>query len=278
VGTLNLTAEICSPMPAVLQFRCMNPVLEKLLKTQIVADDDGRTWPLVVHIPDAEGQFLQRVIRDVRPRISVEVGLAYGISTLYICEAMSEVGGLKHIVCDPDQFGGIGPGFHGVGLKNVRDSGFSSLVEFHPVSSHILLPQLEQQGIRVQFAFLDGWHTFDYTFVEFFYIDRILDVGGVVVFDDTKNYLAIRKVIRYVLGHRAYTFFGGDSCLVSWKRGLASLVGNLPLLRRIARPDVLIPDAARGFTGQFVALRKDRDDMLGNGTNGSRRWDQHVEF
>jgi predicted O-methyltransferase YrrM len=256
----------------------MNPVLEQILKTQIVTDDNGRTWPLEVHVPDDEGKFLQHVIRDVRPRVSVEVGLAFGVSTLYICDAMSEVGGQKHIVCDPDQFGGIGDGFHGIGLKNLRDAGYDSLVEFHPISSHILLPKLERQGTRVQFAFIDGWHTFDYTFVEFFYIDRILDVGGVVVFDDTKNYYAIRKVVRYALTHRAYSYYGGDECSVSWKRGLASAVANLPLLRSISRPDVLIPDATRGITGQFVALRKEREDILGNGRDGSRRWDQHVEF
>jgi predicted O-methyltransferase YrrM len=256
----------------------MNQVLEQLLKTQVAMDDSGRVWDLEVHIPDDEGKFLQRVIRDVRPRVSIEIGLAFGVSTLYMCEALSEVGGQKHIVCDPDQFGGIGDGFHGVGLKNLRDAEYDSLVEFHPISSHLLLPQLEHQGARVQFAFIDGWHTFDYTFVDFFYIDRILDVGGVIVFDDTKNYLAIRKVVRYALTHRAYSFYGGDGCRVSWKRRLASFVANLPLLQRISRPEVLIPDAKRGITGRFVALRKEREDSLGDGKNGSRRWDQHVEF
>ncbi len=256
----------------------MNQVLERLLETQIATDDDGRTWPLEVHVSEAEGHFLQQVIRDIRPRVSVEVGLAFGVSTLYISEAISDVGGEKHIVCDPDQFGAIGDGFHGLGLKNVRDAGYDRLVEFHPISSHLLLPQLEREGVRVQFAFIDGWHTFDYTFIDFFYIDRILEAGGVIVFDDTRDYPAIRKVVRYALTHRAYSLYGGDVSYLSWKRRLASFVANLPLLRRIIRPDILIPDATRGITGRFVALRKEREDTLGDGRNGSRRWDQHVEF
>ena len=130
----------------------------------------------------------------------------------------------------------------------------------------------------MQFAFIDGWHTFDYTFIDFFYIDRILDVGGVVVFDDTNDYLAVRKVVRYALTHRAYSFYGGDGCSISWKRRLATYAANFPLMRRISRPEVLIPDATRGITGRYVALRKEREDTLGDGKDGSRRWDQHVEF
>jgi predicted O-methyltransferase YrrM len=256
----------------------MNEVLERLLETRTATDDNGHTWPLECHIPVAEGQFLQQVIRDVRPKTSLEIGLAFGVSTLYICDAMSQLGGRKHIVCDPDQFGAIGGGFHGLGLKNVHDAGYDGLVEFHPTSSHILLPRLEEQGTRVQFAFIDGWHTFDYTFIDFFYIDRILDVGGVVVFDDAIYYRAVRKVIRYALTHRAYSLYGGNGCGVSWKWKLASAVGNLPLLRSISRPDVLIPDSALGIMGRYIALRKDRQDVLGDGKNGSRRWDQHFEF
>jgi predicted O-methyltransferase YrrM len=253
-------------------------VLAQILETQEVTDDTGRTWPLQVHISKDEGQFLQQVIRDVQPRVSVEIGLAFGVSTLYICDAMSEVCGQKHIVCDPDQSSGIDKGFHGIGLKNLHDAGYDGLVDFHPNSSHILLPQLEREGARVQFAFIDGWHTFDYTFIDFFFIDRILDVGGVVVFDDVMYYEAVRKVIRYALTHRAYSYYGGDGHRVSWKRELASTVARLPLLRDISRPDVLVPDAKRGISGRYVALRKEREDVLGDGKNGSRRWDQHFEF
>jgi len=42
----------------------------------------------------------------------------------------------------------------------------------------------EAQGERIDFAFIDGAHTFDHVLVDFFYIDRMLNVGGIVAFDD----------------------------------------------------------------------------------------------
>jgi predicted O-methyltransferase YrrM len=256
----------------------MNSVLEKILSSKTVTDDKGEKYSLEVNIPTYEGRFLQDVVKRIRPRVSLEIGLAYGVSTLYICDAMAEVGGQKHIVCDPDQFGAMGEGFHGVGLKNVRDAGYDGLVDFHPVSSHVLLPQLEQQGVRVQFAFIDGWHTFDYTFVEFFYIDRILDVGGAIAFDDTLFYPAIRKVLRYALTHRKYSVFSSDVRPPTWKRRLLETASNLPCLRTIASPDMLNPDYKLQLNGQFIAIRKDGDDRLGDGSDGTRRWDQHFDF
>jgi hypothetical protein len=59
------------------------------------------------------------------------------------------------------------------------------------------LAEIERSGQRVDFAFIDGWHTFDFALVDFFFIDRISSVGGVVVFDDA-NWPAIRKVCRFV--------------------------------------------------------------------------------
>jgi hypothetical protein len=39
-----------------------------------------------------------------------------------------------------------------------------------------------------------------------------------------------------------------------------------------------IPNVSLGIVGQVVALRKNGDDVLGDGRNGSRRWDQHIDF
>jgi len=38
------------------------------------------------------------------------------------------------------------------------------------------------RGVKIDFAFVDGWHTFDYTLIDFFYIDKILRSGGLVSF------------------------------------------------------------------------------------------------
>jgi hypothetical protein len=58
------------------------------------------------------------------------------------------------------------------------------MIELHEAPSFQVLPKLQADGLRIDFAFIDGCHTFDYAMVDFFYIDKMLRVGGVVVFDD----------------------------------------------------------------------------------------------
>ena len=57
--------------------------------------------------------------------------------------------------------------------------------------------------INVDFAFIDGWHTFDYTLVDFFLIDKILNNGGIVAFHDGYG-RSKQKVFRFLETHRNY--------------------------------------------------------------------------
>jgi predicted O-methyltransferase YrrM len=276
----------------------MNTVLSEMLATGRVAAADGSTVPLNSQVSVDEGLALQELIRLHKPRVSLEVGLGYGVSALFICEALAEVGGEKHIVIDPYQHGVrsvdfvAGPshsmrvGFDGLGLANLERAGFARLIEFHDQPSYRALPALEAAGQRVEFAFIDGWHTFDYAMVDFFYVDRMLRVGGVVVLDDT-GYPPLRKLARYIVTHRAYTAVGGGARgPVSLKRRLFEALTaalRVPPLshagRRLIRPDVLEPDAALAVpAGDFVAFRKTAEDVPGDGSKGSRRWDQHRDF
>ena len=261
----------------------MNHVLAEILATGQVSRRDGSTVPLDHHVSADEGAALQQLIRTVKPRVTLEVGCAYGISTLYMCEALAEVGGQKHIVIDPLQK----DGWNGAGLFAVERAGYLPLVEFHGEPSHQALPKLEQAGQRIDLALIDGWHTFDYVLVDFFYIDRMLSVGGVVMFDDTRFYPAIRKVARYVATHRQYVplAIGGERARSLKRRALDAATSVLRwspirgLTKHIVRPDVLHPDAALGLPGDnFIAFRKIAEDVLSDGSHQTRKWDQHVDF
>jgi Methyltransferase domain len=56
-------------------------------------------------------------------------------------------------------------------------------------------PGLLEEGIKPDFAFVDGMHTFDYAFTDFFFLDKMLKPGGVIIFDDL-GYPSIRKLCR----------------------------------------------------------------------------------
>ena len=55
----------------------------------------------------------------------------------------------------------------------------------------------------MQLVYIDGWHTFDYALLDFFYADKLLDVGGLVGFNDC-HYPSIERVLRFVARHRHY--------------------------------------------------------------------------
>jgi len=56
----------------------MNSVLEQILATDTVKTPAGESLPLHSHIEANGGAFLQNVITQVKPKVSLEIGLAYG--------------------------------------------------------------------------------------------------------------------------------------------------------------------------------------------------------
>lgn len=253
----------------------VNEVLRSILASQSVRTEGGIDRPLHSNIPSDEGEFLQGAIRKHRPRITLEVGCAYGISSLFICEALREVGGTKHIIIDPCQKlpqGNVQFGWEGIGLANLKRAGYSDLVEFHGVPSFQSLPALYAKGEKVDFAFIDGQHTFDYVLVDFFLVDKILKVGGIVVFDDM-GYPSIRKVARYVLTNLPYRSLNGSQTSATPK------VFSLRFIRGVVKPELRFPDQSLGISSdRFLAVQKTADDLIGEGDGATRRWDTHAPF
>jgi predicted O-methyltransferase YrrM len=173
-------------------------VLERILANGTVEDDQGNFLPLHSAIPPEEGECIRSCIQHHSFSRTLEIGCAYGISSLYICDAISKQSNPHHIIIDPFQ----ASNWHNVGVRNLRNAGFVCW-ELIEQLSELALPKLLQCGATVQFALIDGYHTFDQALVDFFYIDRLLEDGGVVTFDDTQM-PAIDRVIRYVLRYPNY--------------------------------------------------------------------------
>jgi predicted O-methyltransferase YrrM len=250
----------------------MNSVLSEMLNTGTTKTADGAgTVKLHSAISKSEGQLLQKLVRKIDPTISLEVGLAYGVSALFICEALNVRKGTQHIAVDPNQHGGSwGDSWEGIGIANLHRAGYGDIVRLIESPSYRALSELERSGQQVDFAFIDGWHTFDFALVDFFFIDRMLKVGGVVAFDDA-NWPAIRKVCRFVKTNMKYSVIGvdGPEPTPSLKRRLLErFLGNEPF-RRFVRPDI-VTDQKIGLAGSCIAFRKDAVDK--------RRWDHFVDF
>ncbi len=245
----------------------MNSVLNRILTSAVVTDGVENIslrhpeFPdRISHVDQATGSLLQRAVEDVRPAVSLEIGLAYGISTLFICDAIQKLTTPgRHIVLDPYQ----NQKWRGIGLRNIREAGFDSIVDFREEASEFLLPRLVAEGVRVDLAFIDGLHRFDQAFVEFFYVNRLLRPGGIVLFDDASR-RSVNRVIRHALTYPAYEVFATSAPPVP-RRSLMGTVrvsaGRLRAARRWLRPDVLQKDWDLGVLGRCVALRKVAEDQ-----------------
>src|SRR5665213_1240447 len=79
----------------------MNPILENILRSGRVTDERGADFPLLANMSEAEGGLIDQVIRLVKPDTSLEVGFAYGISTLFACGALDDNRKpCRHVVID----------------------------------------------------------------------------------------------------------------------------------------------------------------------------------
>jgi predicted O-methyltransferase YrrM len=159
-------------------------VIERLLRDgTVIARSDGTAHDLFpVAVGAAEGEALgEWVVREGATR-TVEVGLGYGISALFVCEALLSNGepAARHVVIDPYQ----ATRFANCGLQVLDEAGVASLVEHHAEESQIALPRFLSEGRRFEFAFVDGNHRFDRIFLDLVYLGRLLGPGAVVFMDD----------------------------------------------------------------------------------------------
>lgn len=173
--------------------------LEGTLIETLYREMDVRTYRS--SIPAPCGQRLYDLVRKQKPEHTLEIGLAHGLSTLCIALALEHNGAGTHYANDPFQR----TSFKSSGLKNVERAGLSHRVVHLEKPDYVALPELLAQGKRFQLVFIDGCHFADYTMVDFFYSDLLLDDGGLLLIDDA-HLAEVDLVVQYVLDKRASSY------------------------------------------------------------------------
>jgi predicted O-methyltransferase YrrM len=179
----------------------VNPVLEDLYRIGKRVDLAGKERKVTGALPRKDALVLQEMVKFVKAKTTLETGVAFGLSTLAICEALKDSGseGVLHYGVDPDQNTVHG----GAALANLKRAGLDGIFELREGPSHLVLPRLLEKGLPLDLAFIGGWYTFDYTLLDFFYIDKLLRPGGVVLLHD-RSWPCKQKVIRFIPTHRRY--------------------------------------------------------------------------
>lgn len=250
-------------------------LLNDIFTSKKVTDSQGQSYPLGSNIDIAEGMFLQQLIEKHQPKHCIEIGFAYGISSLYICSGLDKIPGATHTILDPVQ----STYWKNIGVANLQRAniGYYSLLE---ELSEIALPRLLSEGRKFDFGFIDGNHTLDHTLVDFFYLNRMMEPGGIIVIDDAAM-PAINKIIRYLLNYPCYRLLDRVETKASSKRKLFDTMVTVPfrllskllpagLKHEIFSGEVIKGNWELGLQTSMVALQKIAPD--------ERAWNWYQPF
>jgi predicted O-methyltransferase YrrM len=152
-----------------------------------------------VRITIEEGAALYDLLRAHNVGSSLEIGFAYGFSTIWFLEALAAQQRARHVAIDPFEM----RNWHGVGLKQVELLNSPVAFEFMPERSIMALPELVRREQTFDFVFIDSSHRFDDTMVEYHLCDKLLPVGGLMAFDDIWM-PAVKSVVNYILANHDY--------------------------------------------------------------------------
>jgi predicted O-methyltransferase YrrM len=197
-----------------------------------VPDGAGEPIALAPHSvePDVGAALRDLAVLEGAAR-TIEVGLALGISALFLCQAVLERGG-RHVAIDPFQQ----ESWNGAGLRTLREAGVEDVVDVIEEESQLALPRLVAEGREFDFAFVDGDHRFEGVFLDLYYMTRLVKPGGLVVVDDMWM-PAVRMAVAYVEKNLAVTLEPGAlPNSFRWRRrplshGVPSGTGDIAVLR-----------------------------------------------
>jgi predicted O-methyltransferase YrrM len=126
-----------------------------------------------------QGMWLYNLCRELRPKKTIEIGLAYGYSTIYLLAALHENGEGAHTAIDPFQFI-----FHHVGSFQAEKVGMQHVFQLLAEKSVPVMADLNRKGEQFEFIFVDGNHRFDDVMVDFTLSAEVNPIGGYIVLDD----------------------------------------------------------------------------------------------
>jgi predicted O-methyltransferase YrrM len=126
------------------------------------------------------GRYLYDLTRDLKPRLSIEVGLCQAASTMHFLSALAANGAGLHIAIDPfqDQF------FRDQGRITISRLGLDPWFMLLRSRSAAALPMLHAAGMSADLMFIDGDHRFDAVFTDYYFADKLLRIGGYLIFDE----------------------------------------------------------------------------------------------
>lgn len=163
---------------------------------------DGLPYPIdtTTKISLEQGLWLYDFCLRHEARHTLEVGLAYGYSALFITAAHHSRGNGSHVAIDPFQR----TLWHGIGTRSVERALGSAPIRFDliPERSDCAAVDLARAKRNFDLIFLDGNHRFDDILLDITLYSRLCAMQGHLVIDDMRL-PSVAKAVAFLRTNRA---------------------------------------------------------------------------
>jgi hypothetical protein len=162
--------------------------------------EDGEKHSLdeITGISPAEGMWIYELCRKVKPQATLEIGLAYGFSTIYswLYSQKTATG----TIAPSTHISGAIPGWAGIGL---RHGGRFGGKRFRFIGRVLLCGADSSCRPRgaLDIIFVDGRHLFDFALTDFTVSGELCSMGGHIILEDM--WLpSIQRVVAFIRENR----------------------------------------------------------------------------
>jgi len=179
----------------------INVLLDMYSSDRLQGTESDKPIPLdgISAISLEQGAMLNQLMRTHATELSLEIGFAYGFSTIWMLDALLSRNNCLHVSIDPFEKSRYG----GIGLYQVQRLAHETRFNWKNDLSIHALSDLIREAAKFDFVFIDGNHRFDDVIVDFYLSDQILKPGGLIAFDDMWM-PSIQAAVSFVLNNRDY--------------------------------------------------------------------------
>jgi predicted O-methyltransferase YrrM len=173
------------------------PQLRDLYETRRTVGRSGKTFDELGALSTINNLMtLRSLMFELKPTRTLEIGMAFGGSALTFAQSHKDLRREpfnQHTAIDPAQ----SKYWDDAGRLLLENASLEDYVEVIESYSSQALPRLIEEGRRFEMVYIDGSHQFEDVLMDFVFTHEMLEVDGVVLFDDaTDSHVA--KVLRFL--------------------------------------------------------------------------------
>jgi predicted O-methyltransferase YrrM len=143
----------------------------------------------IPHTPSEDGKVLYNFVLENKITNILELGFQHGVSTNYFAAALDELGSGKILTIDREIARNENPNINELSKKTALDkyievifANTSYIWELRKLIKHNI--ENPDKAKLFDFCFIDGAHSFETDGFAFLLVDKLLNDGGIILFDD----------------------------------------------------------------------------------------------